>query len=230
MLGCSAGRLAIALVLARCRCWCGAAAEPTSIQALFDSLSIHCRFTVDSLRVHPVQAATGLAVWAERQPAAGAGQVQGATQRRAQLQAEQRRAGLAQGLARAAPPSPSHARRRSPSRLCCRDSARLRLCKVGGCTFVNQYLVVKYLGRCAALKLCSVVCAAGRGGSLWFRFGHRDGRGRSPMQERGWHTTWAPMQGHGWHMCRWASEAAVPQRPTLLLSSPLNWLVDLSTA
>ena len=29
----------------------------------------------------------------------------------------------------------------------CRDSGRLRLCKVSGCTFVNQYLVVKYLGR-----------------------------------------------------------------------------------
>ncbi|KAL4435655.1 hypothetical protein ABPG77_002618 [Micractinium sp. CCAP 211/92] len=28
-----------------------------------------------------------------------------------------------------------------------RDSARLRLCKVAGCTFVNQYMVVKYLGR-----------------------------------------------------------------------------------
>lgn len=37
-----------------------------------------------------------------------------------------------------------------------RDTQRLRLCKVAGCTFVNQYLVIKYLGRgsCGRVFLC----------------------------------------------------------------------------
>ena len=39
---------------------------------------------------------------------------------------------------------------------CCRETGSLKLAKLGGCTFVNQYVVIKYLGRgaCGRVFLC----------------------------------------------------------------------------
>ena len=38
----------------------------------------------------------------------------------------------------------------------CRETASLKLAKLRGCTFVNQYVVIKYLGRgaCGRVFLC----------------------------------------------------------------------------
>ena len=40
--------------------------------------------------------------------------------------------------------------------LCCRETTSLKLAKLRGCTFVNQYVVIKYLGRgaCGRVFLC----------------------------------------------------------------------------
>ena len=40
--------------------------------------------------------------------------------------------------------------------LCCRETSSLKLAKLRGCTFVNQYVVIKYLGRgaCGRVFLC----------------------------------------------------------------------------
>lgn len=39
---------------------------------------------------------------------------------------------------------------------CCRETTSLKLAKLRGCTFVNQYVVIKYLGRgaCGRVFLC----------------------------------------------------------------------------
>lgn len=39
---------------------------------------------------------------------------------------------------------------------CCRETSSLKLAKLRGCTFVNQYVVIKYLGRgaCGRVFLC----------------------------------------------------------------------------
>ena len=91
----------------------------------------------------PVQAAAGLTVWAERiarscrRPVGGWG----------------RQAGV--GFAAACNWHPGMLQRRwlcllrpsAPAGARCRDSGRLRMRRLAGCTWVNQYLVIKYLGR-----------------------------------------------------------------------------------
>lgn len=114
------------------------------------------------LPVHAAAPAAGLAVWHRRRAAAGARQVRW-----------QPAAGLAAGgvcccavvlavplrdrgtaaacpLPRAAglqPTAHRMCRTPSPARPLCRDSGRLAVCRVSGVTFVNQYMVIKYLGR-----------------------------------------------------------------------------------